>query len=129
VFRKNLTNSVNTLAKGFAATHMRVFAHRAQKVPFSHYCEISDAGVSLPVSQPGEGKEGFSFWAPARATVVRYTPWLPPPGRSPGILVVAAQSLGFLQSCFPSELFSFMLSPSTPAVSFLPMARFGGTAK
>lgn len=35
----------------------------------------------------------------------------------------------FLLCCLPSELCSFMVSPSTPTIFLLPMARFGGIAR
>lgn len=114
-----------------ATVHIGISVHGAQKVPFSYYGAMSEDEVLFPISQQGERKEEFSSWAPARATVILYMPWLPPPGCSCAIPVVTVHSLFFFffQPCFSSELCLFMFSPSTPAISLLPMDRFGGTAK
>lgn len=96
----------------------------AQKIPFSYYYEMSDDEVLSPVSQQGERKDEFSSWAPARAMVVASsTDLLLWNSCGPSMLT------HFLQSCFPSELCSFVFSPSTHGTSLLLMARFGGTAK
>lgn len=97
-----------------ATIHMGMFVHSAQKVPFSYYCEMSDDEVLFPVSQRRERKEELNSWAPARATVVLCTLWLPPPGCSLGILVVAAQSQGFYSLASPLSSIPTCCPPVLP---------------
>lgn len=108
-----------------------MFAACAQKVPFFCYHKMADAEGLLPVSQQGERKEEFNFWAQFSGPEPRLfcvCSGFLHPAAPLEIPVAAVQLLVVLSSRSPHELSSFMLSPSAPTISLLLMVRFGGMA-